>query len=63
MDHFQYFPTDEGFSSDMFFEVFSGRQKKASTNSMTQISLLNDKVNKNQILLFHHNLTFHKGII
>lgn len=44
IDHFQYFPTDEGFSSDMFFEVFSSRQKKASTNSMTQISLLNDKV-------------------
>ena len=43
-DHFDYFPVEEGFSSDMFFEVFSCKQSKSSTNSMTQISLLNDKV-------------------
>ena len=44
VDHFEYFPNDDNLSSDMFFEVFSAKQKKSSTNSMTQISLLNDKV-------------------
>ena len=43
-DYLQLLPQDETYSSDAFFEVFSGRQKKASANSMTQISLLNDKV-------------------
>mgnify|MGYP005994226759 CR=1 FL=1 len=44
VDHFDYFPDHERYSADMFFEVFSARQKKPSANSMTQISLLNDKV-------------------
>ena len=50
IDSFDYYPQDDSLSADMFFEVFSSRQKKSSGNSMTQISLLNDKV----IMIFRY---------
>ena len=63
IDNFDYYPKDDSLSADMFFEVFSSRQKKSSGNSMTQISLLNDKVSDSHILFLFYLYWNHRNYL